>query len=74
MSEGPVERWSRQLRERVEVDEREVSARCDDLMEFCCARGVSPDELLARWEDLPKLLVRRQPQPGAAAHLVRSRE
>lgn len=68
MTREPVEHWTRQLRERVGVDEREVSLRCDDLVEFCRARAVSPADLLARWEDFPELLVRWRPEPGAPPH------
>ena len=68
MTREPVEHWTRQFRERVGVDEREVSLCCDDLVEFCRARAVSPADLLARWEDFPELLVRRRPEPGAPPH------
>jgi hypothetical protein len=66
MTVGPVDRWTRQLRQRVGVDEYEVPLRCDDLAEFCRARLVSPAELLDQWAEFPELLVRRRPEVGAA--------
>ena len=70
MSGDPVARWQQQLCERVGVEAPEVAERCHELAEFCRARGLSPAELLGRWQDFPELLVRRQPRSGVAPYLA----
>ncbi len=70
MTSAAVQRWTRQLADRVGMTGGEIDRLRAVLDAFCASHQTDPDTLLATWQDFSELTVRRRHDPAATPNLA----